>query len=121
MHNPRVGTKRRGAAGAARTAPLFGVPSRPPGAAEQAVATACRQALSGELLDDLDEAAIVNARAMARALDEAMSTGDVYAAVAAGGQLRACLASLRLDPSSRASVVDDQVAALLDELAAPAT
>lgn len=91
------------------------------GRVEHMVAAALTAAVTQGVVDaDLDQGAAALAVSLARAVD--MGSRDPYAVAAAGRELSALLARLRLDPESRASEngVGDQVQEWLDRVTKPA-
>lgn len=73
---------------------------RPVGRVEQLVARAIDAAVEADVLDPaLDQGAAALAVSLARAVD--LGARDPYAVAAAGRELSALLARLRLDPESR--------------------
>lgn len=78
---------------------------RPAGRVERMVAMAVDAAVEADILrPDLDQGAVALAVALARAVDR--GAHDPFAVAAAGRELSALLARLRLDPESRETPTD---------------
>jgi hypothetical protein len=100
-------------------APLFELPAGRRGRVETAVNASVRQARTDGTITDIDNGLVTLARALARAVDHAEATREVWALARVAGQLRETLIRLRLDPTTRAGVNRDSVTDFLRSLSEP--